>query len=158
MTHHHHHHHHQYWRNPFRVHMKMNENPLIINSTFNFRLKQRIGFMIVHNLWNFIYVNHWNEWNPLEISTTCILFLVNDHSLIPHWYTAVTWLKYCQYSVKLYPINQSINQSIFSFTFDSFGCQCKAFHCFSLRFIVTSGLYHFVFFRKWLLLPFSLYI
>ena len=27
---------------------------------------------------------------------------------------AVTWLKYCRFGVKLYPINQSINQSISS--------------------------------------------
>ena len=27
---------------------------------------------------------------------------------------AVTWLEYCRYVVKLYPINQSINQSIIS--------------------------------------------
>ena len=26
---------------------------------------------------------------------------------------AVTWLKYCRYGVKLYSVNQSINQSIY---------------------------------------------
>ena len=30
----------------------------------------------------------------------------------PSCYTADTWVKYCRYGVKYYPINQSINQSI----------------------------------------------
>ena len=42
--------------------------------------------------------NH-NNWYPGIVGNTSIS--IN-----------VTWLKYCQYGVKLYPINQSINQSI----------------------------------------------
>ena len=35
--------------------------------------------------------------------------------------TAVTWLKYCQYGVKLYQINQPINQSIWNWSQSSWG-------------------------------------
>ena len=39
-------------------------------------------------------------------TNSCLLLLV-----LSPYIGAVTWLKYCRYGVKLYPINQSINQS-----------------------------------------------
>ena len=56
-------------------------------------------------------------------------FLVNDHSLF-----CFTYRRYMAEILRKTLSNQSINQSIFSFTFGSFGCRCKVFHCFSLRF------------------------
>ena len=38
-------------------------------------------------------------------------FYENSLIILESERAAVTWLKYCQYGVKLYPINQSINQS-----------------------------------------------
>ena len=37
----------------------------------------------------------------------------DTHFIVSFSFIAIIWLKYCQYGVKLYPINQSINQSIF---------------------------------------------
>ena len=41
------------------------------------------------------------DMNRVHLPSFLSIFLTNE--------TAVTWLKYCRYGVKLYPINQSIN-------------------------------------------------
>ena len=51
------------------------------------------------------------SWSGLCSQGLCrfLIFLL----LILNQIIAVTWLKYCRYDVKLYPINQSINQNVF---------------------------------------------
>ena len=45
---------------------------------------------------------------------TCMPITVITYKEMLHLSSAaVTWLKYCRYGVKRYPINQSINQSFF---------------------------------------------
>ena len=47
-----------------------------------------------------------------HLSMNLSMNLLSSHYSVVESTTAVIWLKYCQYGVNLYPINQSINQSI----------------------------------------------
>ena len=47
-----------------------------------------------------------------ELGISTLSMMCNDYLFWWFCITAVTWLKYCRYGVKLHPINQSINQSI----------------------------------------------